>query len=293
MTAVEQPADQPRSYRDLIIGPVFILSSPRSGSTLLFETLSQAPGLFTIGGESHKAIESIPELSPRSRAWSSNQLTAADATPEIAERLAQNFCEDLRDRDGRAPTGAVRFLEKTPKNALRIPFFDAVWPDATFVYLYRDVRQTLASMIEAWSSGRFRTYPKLPGWDAQPWSLLLVPGWEKLKSMTLAEIVAHQWATATGQMLSDLERLPPHRVRAIDYGEFLAAPQEQAANLAVSVGLGWDRELPETLPNSRMTLSQPRPDKWRAMADVIESVWPIVENTDERARAFSSRLRQA
>src|SRR5690606_36855978 len=33
--------------------PVFIVSPPRSGSTLLFETLAAAPGVFTIGDESH------------------------------------------------------------------------------------------------------------------------------------------------------------------------------------------------------------------------------------------------
>ena len=42
--------------------PVFIMSAPRSGSTLLFETLQRAPALYTIGSESHRLIESIPTL---------------------------------------------------------------------------------------------------------------------------------------------------------------------------------------------------------------------------------------
>ncbi|MDB5480941.1 MAG: hypothetical protein JWO83_1994, partial [Caulobacteraceae bacterium] len=40
--------------------PIFIVSPPRSGSTLLFETLMKAPGLATVGGESHALMESIP-----------------------------------------------------------------------------------------------------------------------------------------------------------------------------------------------------------------------------------------
>lgn len=291
MNPVLWPRDTGGAYLERIVRPIFILSSPRSGSTLLFETLAQAQGLFTVGGESHRVIESIPELSPRWRGWSSNRLTAAEATAKVAAQLARNFYEELRDRDGRPPVGRVRMLEKTPKNALRAPFFEAIWPDAIFVYLYRDVRETLASMIEAWSSGRFRTYPKLPGWSAEPWSLLLIPGWKELESLPLPEIVAHQWATATEWMLDDLEQLPNGRVRSIEYSHLLAAPQEQVARLANSLGLIWDRSLPNTLPNSRMTLSQPRPDKWRAIADVIEAIWPIVERTDERARAFRDRVR--
>jgi hypothetical protein len=148
--------------------PVVILSAPRSGSTLLFETLARAPGLHTIGGESHRAIEGIPSLHPASRGFASNRLEASDAPPEVAEALRQRFVAGLRDRDG-APVpdgGSVRLLEKTPKNVLRIPFMRQVFPDARFVVLWRDPRAVLSSMIEAWRSGHFVTYPGLPGWDA-------------------------------------------------------------------------------------------------------------------------------
>ena len=144
---------------------------------------------------------------------------------ERAEQLARAFYRDLRDRDGHTPEGPVRMLEKTPKNALRIPFFDAIWRDATFVYLYRDVREALASMMEAWACGAFRTYPELPGWTGHPWSLLLIPGWQELISQPLWVVVAHQWATTTTILLDDLERLPRERVRTITHEDFLNAPQ--------------------------------------------------------------------
>src|SRR5579859_7897477 len=47
--------------------PIFIVSSPRSGSSLLFETLTKARGLVTVGGESHGLMESIPAISPAPR----------------------------------------------------------------------------------------------------------------------------------------------------------------------------------------------------------------------------------
>lgn len=286
MTDLSGP-DPAVSYQRLVDRPVFIVSTPRSGSTLLFETLAQAPGLYSIWGESHGLIETIPALSPLARHWSSNRLTAGDAAGEPVEQLARNFYAALRNRDGQPASGRVRMLEKTPKNALRIEFFNAIWPDGEFIYLYRDVRQTLSSMIEAWRCGGFRTYPHLPGWSGPPWSLVLVPGWQKLDGLPLEQIVAHQWAITTNAVLDDLERLPAARVRALDYAGLLANPQSTVRALAHSVGLGWDRELGPSLPYSRATVSRPQPDKWRAIEPVIHSVWPIVAAADERARTFT------
>ena len=279
------------SFRARFERPIFIVSTPRSGSTLLYETLEQAPEVYSIGNESHGLIESIPGLSPPHRGWSSNRLTAQDATTERAEQLAEAFYNNLKDRDGRSADGRVRMLEKTPKNALRVAFFDAIWPDSQFVYLYRDVRETLYSMMEAWHSGAFRTYPNLPGWLGTPWSLLLVPSWRQLNGMPLAEVVAHQWAITTETLLNDLERLQEGRVHAIDYATFLAGPQLQMQRMAAALDLGWDRPLGESLPLSKTTVSKPDPDKWRQIEPVIKSIWPVVERADARARAFLERRR--
>jgi hypothetical protein len=274
------------SPRELFDRPIFLVSSPRSGSTLLYETLEKAPGAYSIGQESHRIIEGIPGLSPSQRSWLSNQLVAHDASPERAEQLAASFYLELKDRDGRRPNGRVRMIEKTPKNALRVPFIEAIWPDSEFIYLYRDVRETLYSMMEAWRSGGFRTYPALPGWPDGTWSLLLVPGWQQLKRMPLPEIVAHQWSITTEILLDDLERIEKNRVQAIDYRTFLESPQSEIERIAAGVGLGWDRDLGATLPLSKTTVSKPDRQKWRRMEQAIQAVWPIVEKSDAKARKF-------
>ncbi|HEV2865768.1 MAG TPA: sulfotransferase, partial [Allosphingosinicella sp.] len=276
------------SFRDRFDRPVFIVSTPRSGSTLLFETLERAPAVHTLGAESHWLIEDIPALAPAAHGWSSNRLTAADAAGEPVEALARSFYEQVRDREGRPASGRIRLLEKTPKNSLRVPFFAAAFPDSLFVYLYRDVRQTLFSMMEAWASGAFQTYPELPGWRGRAWSLLLVPGWERLNGLPLPEIVAHQWATTTNVLLDDLEVLPKQRLSKLDYADLIAAPQRAVETLCASLGLDWDQRLGTDLPLSKTVVSRPRPEKWRSIAAVIEGVWPIVEQADARARAFLS-----
>jgi hypothetical protein len=267
--------------------PVFIVSPPRSGSTLLFETLSAAPDVFTIGDESHQLIEGIPGLAPGQNSHDSNRLLAADATPAVAASLRERFLRELRDRDARVPgAGAVRMLEKTPKNALRVPFLAAAFPEARFIYLHRDPRQVLGSMIDGWQSGRFATYPGLPDWNGLPWSCLLTPDWRGLSGLPLGEIVARQWDCTTRILLDDLEALPAERRIAIDYGRFLADPQGQVARLCEWADFAWDKPLGRQLPHSRSTTSTPDPEKWRRHAGEIEPRLQALRATVERAAAM-------
>lgn len=78
--------------------PLIIVSAPRAGSTLLFETLAHFPDLWTIGEESHEIIEGIPELHPAAYGYASNRLTAAAATPTITSFLHDRFARQLQDR---------------------------------------------------------------------------------------------------------------------------------------------------------------------------------------------------
>jgi hypothetical protein len=284
-----------RTARDPVFDrPIFIVSPPRSGSSLLFETLSTAPGLVTIGGESHVLMESIPAISPAARGWESNRLVAADADRQTAALLRERFRGVLRDRRGvKSGANPVRMLEKTPKNALRIPFLAAVFPEARFVYLHRDVRPTLASMIEGWISGGFRTYPGLPGWSGPDWSFLLTPGWRDLVGAPLPTIVAHQWAATTRTLLDDLAALPDARRVALSYEAFLADPQGEIVRLSAALDFAWDRKLTGELPLSRHTASKPDPGKWRARAAEIEAVMPLVAAEDARARAMLRALDRA
>ena len=270
--------------------PVFIVSSPRSGSSLLFETLTQAPGVFSIGGESHALIEGIDALHPAAGGWQSNCLSEADARLDVVEDLASRFAAAARNREGVAPRpGRFRFIEKTPKNSLRIPFLRAAFPDAFFIYLYRDERATISSMLEAWRSGRFMTYPDLPGWSAPPWSLVLVPGWQEWVSKPLAEIAVRQWKAVTDTVLDDLEKLPDDAWCVASYDQLIADPQQEIQRLCKFVGISWDRELTIPLPSSRHTLTPPDPAKWVTNAGLLEPYLPIAAEATERARAVFAR----
>jgi len=279
-----------------------VLAAPRSGSTLLFETLAEAPDVWTVGGESHQFIEGIRQLNPKSGQVNSNRLDASHATQRIIEALHQRFSRFLRDREGhewlrRKQPEKLRFLEKTPKNALRQPFLDRVFSDALYIYLFRDPRPNISSMMEAWKSGRWVTYPRLRGWRGPAWSLLLPPGWQALSGRTLAEICAFQWESANRIILDDLEKIPPERWIGCNYDELIADTESVIRKICDFAGLQVDQHLQQrisgSLPLSRYTHTAPDPDKWRKNEQEIESVLALVQPTWDRclevARRYSGR----
>jgi hypothetical protein len=275
----------------LLQRPTFIVAAPRSGSTLLFETLAASTQVATLGGEAHWLIEEHAGLRPDAPGVDSNRLLARNCTPAIAARITARLLEQARRTDGTPveADAALGLVEKTPKNALRIPFLDALFPDARFIFLWRDPRENLASIIEAWKSGRWKTYNGMDGFDA-PWSLLLPPGWRALRGKPLEEIAAFQWDSANRYVLDDLAALDPARWTSMSYAELLADAAGVAAQLCHFLDMPLDNALrarvTAPLPLSRQTHTPPAPDKWRANATLIERVLPTLEPTWQRLRAL-------
>jgi uncharacterized protein (TIGR03032 family) len=273
-----------------IARPLIILCAPRSGSTLLFERLRAcSPDWCTVGNESHPQFEGIAALKPERRGYDSNVLTAADATNAVATELRSRFLSALRDRNGMpVPQGGgnLRLLEKTPKNALRVPFLRAVFPDARFLYLWREPEESLASLIEGWQSEMFVTYPDLPDWPGPRWSYLLVPGWRELAGRPLHEIVTAQWRTTQERLLQDMAAISPDAIRALSYADFLAEPEASLRAVCAFAGVTFDRVPPAELPLSLHTVSPPAPDKWRRREDELAPLLPALLPLADRARQF-------
>ncbi len=282
-------------FNRLFDRPVIILAAPRSGSTLLFETLAECVDVWTIGGESHQVIESLPALNPGSGMIASNRLTAEHATERIVGLMRRRFARLLRDRDGREffnhqQLGPLRFLEKTPKNALRVPFLNSIFPDALFIFLFRDVRANLSSMMEAWRSANWKTYPRLKDWHGPPWSLLLPPGWSAMNGKTIAEICAFQWQSANRTILADLRNLSRDRWITVSYENLLQDQICTVERLCSFADFGIDdhlrNRLSGPLPLSRYTQTNPTMDKWRKNETEILNVLEELEATEAELTAL-------
>jgi hypothetical protein len=263
---------------------------------LLYETLAVSPQFWTLGGEAHWLVETQPDLRPGAAGVDSNRLTAAACVDDVAQRMFDSLRARAVTSDGTPVDDLARprLLEKTPKNALRIPFLDRWCPDARFVFLWRDPRENLASIIEAWRDGRWTTYRSLPGWEG-PWSLLLPPGWQALRGRPLAEVAAFQWETTNRLVLDDLATLPPQRWCALGYHDLLEAPALAIRRICDFLGIDFDDALAERvrapLPLSKYTQTPPRAQKWRRHASTIEPVLPQLDATWQRLRSLAGGQR--
>ena len=280
---------------------LFIVAAPRSGSSLLFETLAASANLWSIGGESHGIFEGIPDLHPIHRNYDSNRLEKEAASAPVVARLKERFARELRSAHGtRFPDSVsehsshrVRFLEKTPKNALRIPFLKAAFPDARFVYLTRDAGPNISSIMDGWRSGRFVTYPELPGWAYKKWSFLLPPGWRDLGLPSLAKIAAFQWQAANATIIRDLEELSRQDWIGLKYENLIRDPSAEVARLCSFLEMDMDRGLQERLgmdlPLSGHTLTPPNSKKWRQNRSEIEPFLPTLEPLVSRISSIMDR----
>jgi hypothetical protein len=289
----------PGAIDSILQEPVFIVAAPRSGSTALFDLLASRAGFHTIGGESHGVFRAFPTLRAEDADLTSGRLGRNHVDADVRRLLPACFLCLLRDHRGKpyldiAPEqrpARVRLLEKTPRNALNIPFLLEVFPEARFIFLHRDPRENIASIIEAWGhglqSGRFVTFRDLPGWDRPAWCFLLPPGWREMTGKPLAEIAAFQWRASNDTIIDDLARLPRARRMAVAYRELVADPQRTVKKLCRFAGVSDDVAPGQQLPLSRTVLTPPHPEKWRRHAAEIDRLMPSMSGTCERIREFA------
>ena len=334
----------------MIHAPLLIIGCPRSGTTLLFNILSEAPDLWSLGHESGEIIERWHH--PRHKDWESGVLTADDLTPESAaginrafERAAapgtfwrrvNRFRSWLRDnplwqeikRRGRtAETGSatssalpqqglslitkaarlrnrilpsgdrqpIHLLEKTPENCLRLPFLLALWPDARVLFLVRDGRSNINSLIEGWKHPHlFHGYQPpaelaIPG-NGQPdkWAFTLIPDWSSLTTAPLEEVCARQWLACNRAVLAHQAqtagRVPYLMVR---YEQLIEQPGtilEQIAEFSGHNLTNLIERYANGLPEINV-VTRPDKEKWRqqnpeAIAHIEPLIKPLMNQLD-------------
>ena len=144
---------------------IFIVSSPRSGSTLLQRMVA-----------SHSKIHTHPEphlITPLSYLGfydtvdkaPYDHINAAQAMREFVEELPQgeeDYLDALRAYAstiyGRVlgPTGKEYFLDKTPAYALVLPFLTKLYPDAKYIVLTRHPLSILHSYVHSFFGGDYK-----------------------------------------------------------------------------------------------------------------------------------------
>ncbi len=187
------------------------------------------------------------------------------------------------------PRGDIRLLEKTPENCLRLPFLQALFPDARVIFLTRDGRANVYSLLEGWRQPH--TFPgyrpplpvTAPGQTRGRWAFTLIPGWRDLVDRPLEEICARQWAVCNAAVLDYAARADALPLLTVAYEDLVRQPDETLRRIAAFSGLrpedipAFGRPLPEV-----NAVSRPEAEKWRREADRIGRVESILAPVMER-----------
>lgn len=150
--------------------PIFLISLPRSGSTLLQRILSTSNNIATtsepwinlgVAQLFEQYSENIAALSNYS--FSNLRLAVNDFACEQgriteATRSAINiFISSLYDARAQRPD--IRFfLDKTPRYYFIIDFLAEIFPNAKFIFLTRNLDAVAASIFNTWYNGRYMLY---------------------------------------------------------------------------------------------------------------------------------------
>jgi LPS sulfotransferase NodH len=259
--------------------PIFIIGAPRSGTSMLYAILRTSSQLASWPGEAHEVWEA--DYHPALRGWDSNALGPQDLSPETGERISRSFF---------LVTGRNhRLIDKTPRNALRVPFIEALFNDAFYVFLTRDGRDNINSLINAWRTPRYRTYRlpephSIPGVDPQWWKFTLYPGWRSDIEGPLEVVCARQWKLSYEFALAGLETVPGSRKVVVAYEALVADPVAEVGRVLWAIGLQYEqaeqRSAEEARANPVNVVTPPERGKWRREnPKEIESVAELIAPT--------------
>jgi sulfotransferase family protein len=216
--------------------PIFISGCNRGGTTILADLLAAHPQIKNVG-EGHTYSEGqyiwrlkFPDRSNHRWAvepWLSQmRKTAAHATPELVRFFRERFSAEVGP--------CQRILEKTPANAVRIPFIDACFPDARFVHVIRDGRDTVCSLMARRVALRFA-----------PW----------------------QWVGAHTTALADLGALPPERVVIVRYEALMASPVRGLCEVARACELRVDEGVSQIFAATAARQIEPAVSRWPQLSE--------------------------
>lgn len=201
--------------------PLFLLSLPRAGSTLLQRILT-----------AHPKIYSVAEpwiLLPLFYSFRSDQVYTEFDYPTY-KRALTDFCNELpggeqeyrreialaveRMYESLSPAGTTYFLDKTPRYSLIAEDLLSAFPDAKFILMWRNPLAVAASMIESFARGN---------WNLHYFRIDLYEGLD---------------------MLCDVSTKYPERFHILQYEQLLTNSETETQRLYAHLGL---ENVPEAL----------------------------------------------
>ena len=199
---------------------LFVGGAPRSGTTLLQSMLDSHPGVY--GAPEFLGLLDLMRLRRKMHAGYEMGHVSALYTPERRDRVLRRAIEDfllpLSD-----PSNHKVFSEKSPSNVLVFSDLRDLFPRARFIFMARDPRATVASMLKVGRRG-------------------LDKGW-RMPRYTKTTSDAANFVKECMEAGLSFSAQHPDCSRVIRYEQLVGAPELCARNLCEFLGLSWDTRM--------------------------------------------------
>jgi len=265
--------------------PVIVVGCSRAGTTLVYKTLSESHELGTLQRETHDYWTDLHPLADKH--WDTHALDARDASPADRDTVSRYFY---------SWTGQHRWVDKNNQNGLCVPYLQALFPDAVFVFIKRSPGDNLNSLIEGWRKpDEFATWSNdLPAKVAvengtlTQWCFFLADGWREYVNAPVEDVAAFQYAAINQAILDAKASVPAGQWVDVFYEDFLRDPVAAFRHVFEGCGLTFDARLQahcaEVLDIPYNAFSEIRLDKWKdgRNREKIERVLPQVVDVAKR-----------
>jgi hypothetical protein len=165
-------------------------------------------------------------------------------------------------------------VTKTPRNALRMPFFQAIFPDVQFIHLVRDGRAVAASILKM----RRKMYGTVHHWwGARP------PGWQDVQADPPIIQAAWMWSSFLETIDRDAARLPHGSVYTLRYEQLTRTPRETLRELFQAVGVAPERWV-QTGYDAVLSTIHPPHEGWREQ--LTETQKSLLSTIRPKLRAY-------
>jgi len=241
----------------------FIFSQPRSGSTLLQRILASHPRIHSVS-ETWLLLPQICALQPRRILADYNHTIAQLALSDFIKELKRgrddynaclrDFFYNLYSRVLNEKDDIAYILEKTPRYYLIIPEIANIFPDAKFIFLFRNPLSVMSSIINTWHSGRLSF--GMHYMDIFEAPKLLVEGFEKLGS----------------------------RAIAVNFEKLIRTPHDVIQRILAYLELDHDSGVIDRYKHTSFRRMQPSENKYNSLDETRISDWERTLNTKFRAR---------
>ena len=200
--------------------PIFIVGSPRSGTTFLGACIAQIPEI---------SYHFEPVATKAAARYIHNREWSFDKAQQFYRRVYAWLMRLHADGD-------LRFAEKTPRNCFLIDFLYQAFPDAQFIHIVRDGRDAaLSHSKKPWLQAAAAQSGKREssGYRHGPYARFWVEA-ERVREFEATSDIHRciwAWRRHVSTILDHVQDLPKGQYYELRYENLVAQPQKEAQKL--------------------------------------------------------------